>query len=112
MVKKFILQWHLSERCNLKCLHCYQENHKCVELKYEELLNILEQYKELLKRLNCKGHINLTGGEPLCFPYFFKILEEFRKDKDLYSFSILLITFLYINRRYLIMSAFFFIHFA
>lgn len=89
MVKKFILQWHLSERCNLKCLHCYQENHKCVELKYEELLNILEQYKELLKRLNCKGHINLTGGEPLCFPYFFKILEEFRKDKDLYSFSIL-----------------------
>jgi len=89
MVKKFILQWHLSEACNLKCKHCYQENHKPIQLKYEELLNILNQYRELLKKLNVKGHINLTGGEPLCCPFFFKILEEFKKDQELYSFSIL-----------------------
>lgn len=89
MVKQFVLQWHLSEVCNLKCLHCYQENHKPVALSYQELLIILEQYRELLKKLNIKGHINLTGGEPLCSPYFFKILDEFKKDKDLYSFSIL-----------------------
>lgn len=89
MVNKFILQWHLSEVCNLKCKHCYQENHKPKQLKYEQLLNILNQYKELLKKLKIKGHINLTGGEPLCCPFFFKILDEFKKDKDLYSFSIL-----------------------
>lgn len=89
MVKKFILQWHLSEVCNLKCLHCYQENHKPVALPYSELLNILDQYRNLLKKLKVKGHINLTGGEPLCSPHFFKILDEFKKDKDLYSFSIL-----------------------
>ena len=89
MVNKFILQWHLSEVCNLKCLHCYQENHKPVALPYKDLLNILNQYRELLKKLKVKGHINLTGGEPLCSPNFFKILEEFKKDKDLYSFSIL-----------------------
>ena len=89
MVNKFILQWHLSEICNLKCKHCYQENHKYIQLKYEELLNILNQYRELLKKLKDKGHINLTGGEPLCCPFFFKILDEFYKDRDLYSFSIL-----------------------
>ena len=89
MVNKFVLQWHLSEACNLKCKHCYQENHKPVQLKYEELLKILDQYRNLLKKLNMKGHINLTGGEPLCCPFFFKILDEFKKDKDLYSFSIL-----------------------
>ena len=89
MVGKFILQWHLSEVCNLKCKHCYQENHVPVALKYNELLNILNQYRELLKKLKVKGHINLTGGEPLCSPFFFKLLEEFKKDKDLYSFSIL-----------------------
>jgi len=83
------MQWHLSEACNLKCKHCYQENHIPISLKYDELLNILNQYRELLKKLNKKGHINLTGGEPLCSPYFFKILEEFKKDRDLYSFSIL-----------------------
>ena len=89
MVKKFILQWHLSEICNLKCKHCYQANHKPVQLKYEELLDILDQYRYLLKKLNMKGHINLTGGEPLCCPFFFKILDEFKKDANLYSFSIL-----------------------
>jgi radical SAM protein with 4Fe4S-binding SPASM domain len=89
LVKRFILQWHLSEVCNLKCKHCYQENHEYVQLKYNELIEILNQYRELLKKLKVKGHINLTGGEPLCCPFFFKILDEFKKDKDLYSFSIL-----------------------
>lgn len=89
LVKKFVLQWHLSEICNLKCKHCYQGYHKPMQLKYEELLSILNQYRELLRKLSMKGHINLTGGEPLCCPFFFKILDEFKKDSDLYSFSIL-----------------------
>ena len=89
LVGKFILQWHLSEICNLKCKHCYQENHKPIQLKHDDLLNILNQYRNLLKKMKMKGHINLTGGEPLCCPFFFKILEEFKKDKDLFSFSIL-----------------------
>jgi len=89
MVKQFVLQWHLSEVCNLKCLHCYQENHKPVSLEYEQLLNILDQYKNLLKKEKMFGHINLTGGEPLCSPHLFPLLECFEKDKELYSFSIL-----------------------
>lgn len=89
MVKKIILQWHLSENCNLKCLHCYQENHKPIQLKYEELEKIYFQYKELLKKLKRKGHINITGGEPLCNPHFFKILDLIKKDSDIISFSIL-----------------------
>lgn len=86
---KFVLQWHLSEICNLKCKHCYQENHKPIQLNYNDLINILNQYKELLVKLQVKGHINITGGEPLCCSFFFKILDEFKKDKELYSFSIL-----------------------
>lgn len=89
LVRKFVLQWHLSENCNLKCLHCYQENHKPVQLKYEQLESIYLQYKELLKKIKMKGHINITGGEPLCNPYFFKILELIKKDSDLITFSIL-----------------------
>ena len=89
MVNKFILQWHISEACNLRCLHCYQENHKPIVLPYDDLINILNQYRELLKKMKVKGHINLTGGEPLCSPHFFKLLYEFKKDSELYSFSIL-----------------------
>lgn len=89
LVKRFVLQWHLSEICNLKCLHCYQENHKPIQLKYEQLEDIYNQYKELLKKMKMKGHINITGGEPLCNPYFFKILDLIKEDSNNISFSIL-----------------------
>lgn len=89
MVKRFVLQWHLSENCNLKCLHCYQENHKPVQLKFEQLKNIYDQYKKLLKKLKMNGHINITGGEPLCNPYLFKLLDLIKKDSNMISFSIL-----------------------
>ena len=89
MVKKFVLQWHLSENCNLKCLHCYQENHKPIQLSYEQLEKIYKQYKNLLKKLKMKGHINITGGEPLCNPHLFKILDLIKKNEELISFSIL-----------------------
>ena len=89
MVKKFVLQWHLSENCNLRCLHCYQENHKPVQLEYEKLVIIYKQFKELLEKKKMKGHINITGGEPLCNPYLFKILDLIKEDSDLISFSVL-----------------------
>lgn len=89
MVKRFIMQWHLSETCNLRCLHCYQEDHTPVQLSYEKLEIIYEQYKRLLDKLEMKGHINITGGEPLCNPYLFKVLDLIKKDEDNISFSIL-----------------------
>jgi len=89
MTRYITLQWHLSEACNLRCKHCYQENHKPVQLPYKDLLKILNQYRELLHKTGCKGHINLTGGEPLFCPHLFKLLDEFKKDADLYSFAIL-----------------------
>ena len=75
--------------CNLKCLHCYQENHTPIQLPYEKLEVIYKQYKQLLDKLNMKGHINITGGEPLCNPYLFKILDLIKKDEENISFSIL-----------------------
>ena len=89
MVKRFVLQWHLSENCNLRCLHCYQESHEPIQLKYEKLVDIYNQFKELLKKLKMKGHINITGGEPLCNPYLFKILDLIKEDQELITFSIL-----------------------
>ena len=89
MVKKFVLQWHLSENCNLKCLHCYQENHKPIQLEFDKLVIIYKQFKELLNKKKMKGHINITGGEPLCNSYLFKLLDLIKEDSDLISFSIL-----------------------
>ena len=89
MVRPFVLQWHISEACNLKCKHCYQKDHSPFQLAYPQLLSILDQYKNLLRELNKPGHINLTGGEPLVSPFLFPLLDRFKDDKKLYSFSLL-----------------------
>lgn len=83
------MQWHLSENCNLKCLHCYQENHKPIQLEFDKLVIIYKQFKELVNKKKMKGHINITGGEPLCNPYLFKLLDLIKEDSDLITFSIL-----------------------
>ena len=52
-----------------------------MQLKYEQLVEIYNQFKELLKKKKMKGHINITGGEPLCNPHLFKILDLIKKIK-------------------------------
>ena len=88
MVGTFILQWHLSENCNLKCLHCYQEDHKSVCISYNKLEHIYYEFINLIDKLNMNGHINITGGEPLCNPHLFRVLDLIKKDNRV-TFSIL-----------------------
>ncbi len=91
-----LLQWHITERCNLRCTHCYQEGYAAKELSFNELLDVLEQFKDLLafwRNQNegkpLKGHITITGGEPFVRKDFFDLLEVFYQDRDLFSFAIL-----------------------
>ena len=77
-----LLQWHITERCNLRCAHCYQEGYAGIELPFEDLLAIMEQYKDLLslwrsrrKNRPVRGHITVTGGEPFVRTDFFDLLD-------------------------------------
>ncbi len=91
-----ILQWHVTERCNYRCAHCYQESYSGEELGYQNLLNILDQFKELLGswrsragRLPVHGHITVTGGEPFVREDFLDLLEVLSANKEYFSFAIL-----------------------
>lgn len=89
------LQWHITERCNLRCAHCYQEAHSDEELRFQDLLRVLEQFKDLLDQLSCgspfpvRGHITVSGGEPFVRQDFLELLEVFHANKDVFSFAIL-----------------------
>ncbi len=39
----FILQWHLTERCNLRCRHCYQDGQGGPELSQPEIFGIIDE---------------------------------------------------------------------
>ena len=61
------LQIHLSELCNLRCKHCYQEdcNEKRI-MSLNEFKYIIDSYKNLYGN-NCYK-IAITGGEPFLIP--------------------------------------------
>lgn len=91
-----LLQWHITERCNLRCAHCYQSSHTDDEPDRAGLLAILEQVKELLLswkeqkgKIGIRGHLTVTGGEPFLRPDFMELLQTFFVNRDLFSFAIL-----------------------
>jgi len=90
----FALQWHLTERCNWRCKHCYQEkSHIKGELPLKDLIRIFKQYLELIKHFDTVGphraRLTLTGGEPLLRKDFFVFLEKIYRYNKYFLLSIL-----------------------
>ncbi|MEN6438642.1 MAG: radical SAM protein [Syntrophobacter sp.] len=91
-----LLQWHITDRCNLRCTHCYQDSFAGYEPDYAGLLAVLEQYKELLiswrrqkDPVTVRGHLTVTGGEPFLRSDFMDLLHTFSVNRNLFSFAIL-----------------------
>lgn len=89
------LQWHITNRCNKRCSHCYQQVYENKEFTTAELLDIGSGYLELLKEYNNvneiedRGHINITGGEPFIRDDIFELIEFFYKNRKEITFGIL-----------------------
>ena len=63
--QEFYFQWHLTERCNLRCTHCYHENYSSAgELDGLQLLKSAEKMVGVLEKWDKVGSFSLTGGEP------------------------------------------------
>ncbi len=79
--KYFHIQWHITEKCNLDCTHCYKDpNLSNKEVSFSDIKNILKRYSEQLKKWKLeKGTISFMGGEPFVREDFLDILEETSK---------------------------------
>lgn len=90
-MNQFGLQWHITDKCDQKCKHCYlyagKGLNKVNEMPYNELLNILENYERFCNKVEKKPFIAVTGGDPLLHNDIWKFLIEL-KNREIY-FSIL-----------------------
>lgn len=92
--RSLLFQWHVTERCDHVCTHCYQGDPPA-DLSYENLLNILDQFRALVRRFRSAStsrfpaHINVTGGEPFLREDFFDLLERFHSLRREFNFAIL-----------------------
>jgi radical SAM protein with 4Fe4S-binding SPASM domain len=90
--KSFVLQWHVTERCNWRCKHCYQENYSTAETSIGEMEQILLQFVGLVKNWKLpkeSARIQITGGEPFLREDFFSFLEKIRAYSDYFKWGIM-----------------------
>ena len=82
----FIIQWHITERCNLHCRHCYREAASLKEMPFKELKQTFNQCLQLFKSLAIpkgEARINIGGGEPFLNRDLFRLLgimKRYSKD--------------------------------
>jgi radical SAM protein with 4Fe4S-binding SPASM domain len=65
MGNPFYFQWHITDVCNLRCKHCYQNSFSIkTELDWYGLKTVCNNIIDALRTWNKKALITLTGGEP------------------------------------------------
>jgi radical SAM protein with 4Fe4S-binding SPASM domain len=88
----FKLQWHITERCNFRCSHCYQDKFDTPEMSLGQMEEILEQYVDLLKKWEIpqgRAFLTITGGEPFLYKDFWPFLAKVYKYSANYNWAIL-----------------------
>ena len=63
-IDEFYFQWHITERCNKYCRHCYQNGHPTKDLSLADLELVLGRMEEALAKWDSQGSLSFTGGEP------------------------------------------------
>ncbi|KAH3743251.1 7,8-dihydro-6-hydroxymethylpterin dimethyltransferase [Pelomyxa schiedti] len=78
--KQFFLQLHLTDTCNLRCTHCYQESKRGgMSMTPGDVTKLLLAFSAFLKEMDCDGTIYYTGGEPLLEPQLCDYIRQARK---------------------------------
>jgi radical SAM protein with 4Fe4S-binding SPASM domain len=81
----FLIQWHLTDRCNLTCTHCYQTGEKTDEMTLPEIKTAIHEISDTLAiwmdtyGIHFSPSVNITGGEPFLVKDIFAVLSEFQK---------------------------------
>jgi radical SAM protein with 4Fe4S-binding SPASM domain len=77
MKEQFYIQWHITNLCNLRCKHCYQDDFsKKSDLDWSGLQRVSDHFLTTLREWDKTACIHLTGGEPLLKPELFPLLND------------------------------------
>ena len=75
MEEQFYIQWHVTNLCNLRCKHCYQDDFsRESDLDWAGLKKICDNLLDTMREWGKTACIHLTGGEPLLKPDLFRLL--------------------------------------
>jgi radical SAM protein with 4Fe4S-binding SPASM domain len=77
MEDQFYIQWHITNLCNLRCQHCYQDDFsKESDLGWAGLEKVCDNLLNTIREWGKTACIHLTGGEPLLKPDLLPLLTH------------------------------------
>jgi len=77
MEEQFYIQWHVTNLCNLRCKHCYQDDFsEKRDLDWAGLERVCDNLLNAMREWGKTACIHLTGGEPLLKPALFPLLAR------------------------------------
>jgi radical SAM protein with 4Fe4S-binding SPASM domain len=80
----FFIQWHLTERCNLHCRHCYQGVGRPKEMTADAVKREIDGATEMFEAwerehgIAVSPSIHFTGGEPFLFDGLWEVIGHCR----------------------------------
>ncbi|MGC8943071.1 MAG: radical SAM protein [Caldisericia bacterium] len=87
-MKEFGFQWHITDFCNLRCKHCYQERFdKEKELSFEKMKFIIDKISDSLTER--KISVNITGGEPFLREDILEIISYINQKENFKEINII-----------------------
>jgi len=82
----FFIQWHLTEKCNLSCRHCYQGERSTDEMPLSDIRKVAAEAAEMVSAwsddygVDFSRSMNITGGEPLLRRDLYAVLDAIKKE--------------------------------
>jgi radical SAM/SPASM domain protein of ACGX system len=85
--RSLTLQWHVTDRCNHRCLHCYMFDESTWsagatrEMPLDQCQEVIDQFLALCRALSAQTnvtfepHFVLSGGDPLLHRDFWELLR-------------------------------------
>lgn len=68
----FTLQWHITQKCDLHCRHCYDRSDQ-TDITLEQGMQLLDQMRDFCLKNHVYGQISFSGGNPFLHPDFFAL---------------------------------------
>lgn len=88
MKEYFTLQWHVTEKCDQRCKHCYIYNGRekaYNELSIDKLKLVVDDFIDTCNKMNKKPMISVTGGDPLLYDDIWEFFEYLYKNSIKFS---------------------------
>lgn len=70
----FTMQWHVTQRCDLNCRHCYDRSPR-QDVPLDLGLRLIGELADFCEARHVQGQATFTGGNPLLHPHFFELYK-------------------------------------